>query len=289
MAKKINLDWSKITKKINEQEKPFVKKVDERLYQIKTQKDGTAQAVIRFLWSKDTDVPFAKKYSHGFRGVGGWYIEDCPTTNGKPCPVCKANSAAWNADDKDTARARARRLSCYSNILVVKDPQTPENEGKVFLFRYGKKIHDKIMEKIAPKEGGIEEPVMVFDPYEGANFKLIVKTVNTTLPDGSKKSYLNYDSSSFAEKTKIGSDAKVEEIDKSLYGLSEFVDPSSIKTFDELADRFTVVLGEGAATPAPTPQAEEATTASEEPAPGVSEAGEDTESDNAFFSKLREE
>ena len=289
MARRIKMDWTKITKTISKQEKGYKKEVDERLYVPKLKDDGTAQSVIRFLWSKDTDIPFVKKYSHGFKNAGGWYIEDCPTTIGKDCPVCKANSVAWNAGNQDLAKSRSRRLSCYANILVVKDPQTPENNGKVFLYRYGKKIHEKIMAKITPPEDGIEEPIMIFDPYDGANFKLIIKTTHSNI-NGVDKSFLNYDGSTFAEKTEIGTDAKVDKVDKALYTLSEFVSNDNFKSFDELGTRFAKVTGQDSASP--TPRQEEKNEDAES-APGAGEdvpepGAESEESTDNFLQKLRD-
>lgn len=241
MKKIGKMNWNKISEKIKEQEKTtgkFQKKIDERIYKPEIKKDGTAQAIIRFLPSPDTEIPFVKKYSHGFKGINGWYIEDCPTTYGKTCPVCKSNSYAWNNGDQNTARRRARRLSVYSNILVVKDPQNPENEGKVFLYRYGKKIHEKLMGKIDPGEESIDKPVMIFDPKEGANFRLKVNMIKV---DG--KSMPNYDSSQFDSPSELSDDV-LEKIEDKLYNLSEFIDPSNCKTEEELTVRFKKVIGE---------------------------------------------
>jgi len=286
MAKKIKLDWGKITSQINTQEKGYQKQVDERLFVPKLKDDGTAQLVLRFLWSPDTDIPFVKQYSHGFKNVGGWYIENCPTTIGKECPVCKANTVAWNSGDQATARNRARRLSCYANILIVKDPQTPENNGKVFLYRYGKKIHEKLMAKISPPEDGVEESVMIFDPYEGANFKLIIKKVKVN-----DTSFSNYDSSTFAEKTKIGTDAVIEKVDGQLYKLSDYVALDSFKSYDELAAKFQKVIGSTISIPTAKAEVtkEETESAPGEAVEGIPAPGEATEqTEEQFFSKLRE-
>jgi len=237
--KKVN--YADLAEKIKDQEKNAGrsnKQKDERIYQPKINEDGTAQALVRFLPSNDTDIPFVKKYSHGFQSINGWFIEDCPTSIGKKCPTCTANSVAWNSGDEDTARQRARRLSVYSNILIVKDPQTPENEGKVFLYRYGKRIHEKIMLKIDPGKGSIDEPVMIFDPDEGANFKLKIKLVNVK-----GKKMPNYDASEFEAPSKI--DAKtIKKIENSLYNLAPEVDESSFKSYSELEERFLKVIGQ---------------------------------------------
>jgi len=247
--KKFKIDWGNTMNKIKDQEKSNKNSFkDERIYYPQFNDNGTAQAVIRFLPSPDTDIPFVNVYSHSIRGVGGWYIENCPTTLKKECPVCKANSAIWDSDP-DTARSRKRKQNYYSNILVVKDPANPENEGKVFLFRYGFKVHQKIMEKIQPEENAIKEPVMVFDYYDGADFDLIIKKIkvgNLNLP--------NYDSCEFESPSSVGTDAEIEKIHKSLYGLKEFTEPKNFKAYDELESKFRRVVG-ATAPSAPAPQA----------------------------------
>jgi len=287
MARKIKLNWDKIKSNIVEREKSkSFSKVDERLYQPKLNDDGTFQAVIRFLWSPDTDIPFVKKFSHGFQGPGGWYIEDCPTTVGNDCPACKANGVEWNKGTEaaqNLARQRARRLSVYSNILVLKDPQTPENEGKVFVYRYGKKIHDKIMEKINPGENSIEDPVMIFDPYDGANFKLIIRKVRVK----GGKPQNNYDSSQFSEKTSLG-DAQIENAEKNLYKLAEFSSAEKFKSYEELEMKFNKISGtrkEEVVQQRPEKRQEEKVEEEDTvPAPGVDEGDDD-----GFFKKLQQE
>lgn len=236
---KFKIDWSKAMNKIREQndKKSGNGFKDERIYNPQFNDNGTASAIIRFLPSPDTDIPFVSVYSHSIKGPGGWYIENCPTTLKKECPVCKANSAIWDSDP-DTARTRKRKQNYYSNILVVKDPANPENEGKIFIYKYGKKIHDKIMEKLQPEEGGVEEPVMVFDYYEGADFKLAIKKVkvgNVNMP--------NYDSCQFFTASPVGTDEEIEKISKSLYPLSEFAAESAIKSYEELEAKFDRVMG----------------------------------------------
>ena len=128
---------------------------DERLWKPELDKTGNGYAVIRFLPSPDgEDIPWAKLYSHAFQGPGGWYIENSLTTTGGKDPVSDYNRELWNSGneaDKDTVRKQKRKLSYYSNIYVVKDQVNPQNEGKVFLFKYGKKIFDKVMEAMQPE------------------------------------------------------------------------------------------------------------------------------------------
>lgn len=250
---KFKIDWSKAMDKIREQndKKGGNNFKDERIYYPQFNDNGTAQAIIRFLPSPDTDIPYVSVYTHSIKGPGGWYIENCPTTLKKECPVCKANSAIWDSDP-ETARSRKRKQNYFSNILVVKDPLNPENEGKVFIYKYGKKVHDKIMERLQPGEDSIEEPVMVFDYYDGADFKLIIKKVkvgNVSMP--------NYDSCGFDKPSSIGTDEEIEKISKSLYNLSEFVAESTFKSYDELESKFDRVMGSGPSqresAPAPRP------------------------------------
>lgn len=282
--RKFAIDWDKVTKKIKEQNAGAKNFKDERIYYPQVKDDGTAQAIIRFLPSNDTDIPFVKVYSHGFKGPGGWLIENCPTTLGQDCPVCKANQALWETDEK-TARPRSRKLSYYSNIQVVKDPQNPENEGKVFIFRYGKKIHEKIMEKLSPDEGGIVEPIMVFDYYDGANFNLIIKRVKA-----GNQSFPNYDSSFFDGVSPVGTDAEIEKIDGDLHQISEFVSEGQFKSYEELSEKMVRVTG---ATAAPAPTAEAPTATETAPAASTADAGEAVfdadDDDDAFFKKLQEE
>jgi len=284
--KKFKIDWSKTMDKIKEQAE---KKgdgnsyKDERIYYPKFNDNGTAQAIIRFLPSPDTDIPFVSYYSHSIKGPGGWYIENCPTTLKKECPVCKANSAVWDTDP-DLARRRKRKQNYMSNIIVIKDPANPENEGKVFLYRYGKKVHDKIMNKIQPGEDSINDPVMIFDYYDGADFKLILKKVkvfNVEMP--------NYDDCNFDNPSPVGTDAEIEKIAESLFQLSEFVSPEKFKSYDELERKFNRVVGASGPSPDPTPTSTED---NEMPKEETSKTTEDTVfdgDDSEFFSELQKE
>jgi len=237
--KKFAIDWGNALKKIQEQaEAKTASYTDEREFKPKYKQDGTFQAVIRFLPSKDTDIPFIDVYSHGFKGPGGWFVDNCPTTIKKKCPVCTANSAIWD-EFPDVVRKRKRKLSYYANILVINDIQTPENNGKVFLYRFGKKIHDKIMQKLNPPEGGILKPVTVFDYYEGANFNLMIKKVKVgpnMLP--------NYDDSNFDSVSTLGDDDEIEKIHGQLFGLKDYHAESNFKSWDELKEKHDKVVGQ---------------------------------------------
>ena len=210
---------------------------DERLWKPEVDKSGNGYAVIRFLPAcQDEDVPWVQMWSHGFKGPGGWYIENSLTTIGKDDPVSKANTALWNSgieSDKTIARDRKRKLSYYSNILVLEDSANAENEGKVFLFRYGKKIFEKITGVMNP-EFKDETPLNPFDFSEGANFKIKIRQV-----DG----YANYDKSEFAGQSKLGDDEKCETIWKKQYLLQDIVSEDKFKSYQELEARFNTVIG----------------------------------------------
>ena len=235
-------NWNEMDEALEKEKKaPYEKKdgIEENLFNPKLKDDGTFQAIIRFLPRPIDDgngVPFVKLYNHGFKDVGGWFIENCPTTLGDKCPVCSDNSANW-ATDEETSRKRGRRTSYYSNILVVQDPQTPENNGKVFIYRYGKTIHDMVMEKISPAEGSVDEKVHVHDYENGLNFRLKIKP---------KKGFNDYSSSQFVDtKTAIAdTEEEIDAIDDQLYILGTIVEPEKFKTQQELEDKFRNVIGE---------------------------------------------
>ena len=214
---------------------------DERIWKLERDKTGNGYAVIRFLPAPpEEDVPWVRVWTHGFKGPGGWYIENSLTTLGKDDPVSKANTALWNSgidSDKNIARERRRKLNYYSNIYVVEDSLNSENEGKVFLFRYGKKIFEKITGVMNP-EFQDETPINPFDLWEGANFKIKMRQV-----DG----FPNYDKSEFTDICPLAEDEKkLEEVWKSQYSLSEIVDEKNFKNYAELESRFnTVIAHEG--------------------------------------------
>ena len=211
---------------------------DDRLWKLEVDKGGNGYAVIRFLPAPDgEDLPFVKLYSHAFQGPGGWYIENSLTTLGQKDPVSEHNSELWNNGTdagKDTARKQKRKLTYISNIYVVKDPTNPENEGKVFLYKYGKKIFDKLTAAMQP-EFEDEEAIDPFDFWQGANFKLKAKNV---------AGYRNYDSSEFASTSALlDDDEALEAVWKKQHSLAELVAADQFKSYDELKTRLNSVLG----------------------------------------------
>jgi len=211
---------------------------DERVWKLEVDKSGNGYAVIRFLPAPNgEDLPFVKLYSHAFQGPGGWYIENSLTTMGQKDPVSEYNSMLWNNGTdagKDAARKQKRKLTYISNIYVVKDPANPQNEGKVMLYKYGKKIFDKLTAAMQP-EFEDEEAIDPFDFWQGANFKLKAKNV---------AGYRNYDSSEFAAQSALlDDDDAMEAIWKKQFSLSEIVAADQFKTYDELKTRLDSVLG----------------------------------------------
>ena len=211
---------------------------DERLWKLECDKSGNGYAVIRFLPAPDgEDLPFVKLYSHAFQGPGGWYIENSLTTLGQKDPVSEYNTMLWNNGTdagKEQARKQKRKLTYTANIYVVKDPANPSNEGKVFLFKFGKKIFDKLTAAMQP-EFEDEEAIDPFDFWQGANFKLKAKNV---------AGYRNYDSSEFARPDALlDDDDAMEGIWKKQYSLAELVAADQFKSYDELKKRLDYVLG----------------------------------------------
>ena len=211
---------------------------DDRLWKLECDKSGNGYAVIRFLPAPDgEDLPFVKLYSHAFQGPGGWYIENSLTTLGQKDPVSEYNSMLWNNGTdagKDAARKQKRKLTYISNIYVVKDPANPQNEGKVMLYKYGKKIFDKLTAAMQP-EFEDEEAIDPFDFWQGANFKLKAKNV---------AGYRNYDSSEFARQDALlEDDDAMEAIWKKQSSLSEFTAADQFKDYDALKKRLDYVLG----------------------------------------------
>lgn len=264
-------------------------------------KSGNGYAVIRFLPAPEgEELPYVRIWDHGFQGPGGWYIEKSLTTLGQKDPVSEYNSQLWNSGieaNKDLVRKYKRRLSFISNIYVVKDPSRPENEGKVFLFKYGKKIWDKIELAMNP-EFEDEHATNPFDMWEGANFKLKIRNV---------EGYRNYDKSEFeASSALFDDDDKLEALWKKEQSLAEFVDPKNFKSYDELKTRLHKALGLDGGTPQPrttaetapwddepTPQAfaKPAKAAVAKPAPAKMDegVGEDDDDSLDFFKKLAAE
>ena len=272
--------------------------VDERFWKPTTDKAGNGFAIIRFLPAcEGEDMPFVKLYSHAFQGVGGWYIENSLTTMGQNDPLGEYNRELWNSGDeslKDQVRKQKRKLQYYSNVYVVKDPGNPEAEGKVFLFRYGKKIHDKIMDVVNGDELEGRAGINPFDLWQGADFKLRVKKV---------AGYPNYDSSEFASPGTLEEhdDAQLESIWNREYKLQELVAPDKFKSYDALKARLDLVLGRktaGTPAPSPAPTADLSSTPSfpkreepvAEPVAVVSESPKAEEDDDVmdYFKKLAE-
>ena len=213
---------------------------DDRLWKPELDKTGNGYAVIRFLpATSGEEMPWQRVWSHAFQDKGGWYIENSLTTLNQKDPVSEENTRLWNTgvdSDKEIARKRKRKLSYYSNIYVVSDPKHPENEGKVFLFKFGKKIFDKITEAMQPAFDD-ETPINPFDFWKGANFKLKIRKV-----DG----YWNYDKSEFEGVSQVKeSDDDIKAIWSKQYPLMPFVDPSNFKTYDELKEKLNrVIMGQ---------------------------------------------
>jgi len=262
---------------------------DDRIWKLDVDKSGNGYAVIRFLPAPEgEDLPFVKLYSHAFQGPGGWFIENSLTTLGQKDPVSEYNSLLWNNGTdagKETARKQKRKLTYVSNIYVVKDPANPENEGKVFLYKYGKKIFDKLTAAMQP-EFEDEEAIDPFDFWQGANFKLKAKNV---------AGYRNYDSSEFASQSPLlNDDDAMESLWKKQFSLAEIVAPDQFKTYDELKTRLDYVLGNKKSA---APQFEEedidrgeaeelVTAAVSKPTSAVAEEEDDALS---YFAKLAEE
>jgi len=224
---------------------------DERIWKPTVDKAGNGYAVIRFLPAMEgQDLPWVRYWDHGFKGPTGlWYIENSLTSIGQPDPVGELNSKLWNSgieSDKDRARAQKRRLHYVTNILVVSDPSAPQNEGKVFLYQFGKKIFDKIMDVMQPSFAD-ETPVNPFDFWDGANFKLKIRNV---------EGYRNYDKSEFESPSALyeSDESKLESVYNQLHPVSEFTDPKNYKSYDELKAKLMRVLGEEADFGAPTVQ-----------------------------------
>ena len=261
--------------------------VDERLWKPELDKSGNGYAVIRFLPAPDgEELPWVKVFKHAFQGpTGKWYIENSLTTIGKQDPMSEHNTALWNTgleSDKELARKQKRKLEYYSNIYVVSDPKHPENEGKVFLFRYGKKIFDKIMASMQP-EFEDETPINPFDFWEGANFKLKIRKV-----DG----FWNYDKSEFDSVTALAdSDEKLDGIWKTQYSLQEFLAPTNFKSYDELKKRLDDVLS-GTVTASAASMIDEDVVETpqfkSEPQPNIPSVDEDDDT-MSYFQKLANE
>ena len=257
-------------------------KDDTRFWQPEVDKAGNGMAVIRFLPAPAADgddaLPWVRVFNHGFQGPGGWYIENSLTTLNQKDPVSEYNSILWNSGieaNKEIARKQKRRLTYISNILVVSDPKNPENEGQIRLYKFGKKIFDKISEAMNP-EFADETPLNPFDFWEGANFKIKIRQV---------EGYRNYDKSEFDSITPVdGDDEKLEAIWKKEYSLKEFLEPKQFKSYDALKAKLDKVLGLDGVAPVKT-KAEDTILTPAKSAPSLNENDEELD----YFRSLAED
>ena len=259
---------------------------DDRYWKPEIDKSGNGYAVIRFLPEPPQDedgLPWVKMFRHGFQGPGGWLIDDCRTTLNEKCPVCEHNTQLWNSGieaNKKIARDQKRKLTYVSNIYIVEDPKHPENNGKVFLFKYGKSIFDKINGAMNP-EFEDEKPLNPFDLWKGANFKVKIRKV-----DG----YQNYDKCEFeAPAALLDDDDELEKVWKREYSLKELIDSSKFKSYDAIKARLDKVLGNAGA--APTTTVEDASFDEKPKAKVVPKTSPDLDEDDdmSYFSKLAAE
>lgn len=294
LRKTRNTDFAKLNSEFEKISNPGSRE-DDRFWKPEADKAGNATAVIRFLPTAEGDeLPFVRIFSHTFKNPanGKWYIENCLSTIGQDDPVNEYNSKLWATGieaNQNIARAQKRQLKFISNILVINDPKNPDNNGKVFLYRYGKKIFDKIMDKAKPTFED-EKPVNVFDLWEGADFKLRMKTVDK---------FPNYDDSVFATPSELldGDEQKLLGVVNAQHKLSEFIDPKNFKSYDELKKKLETVLGIGQE-PASAPKEEaqpvkEAREVKSAPAPEQKAAPEVTDMEDedvmSYFNSLNED
>jgi len=278
-------NFEKLQVELEKVNNPVTSFADDRFWKPDLDKSGNGYAVVRFLpQPSGEDLPWCKIWSHAFNGPGGWYIENSLTTLLKKDPVSEYNTELWNSGveaNKDIARKQKRILKYYSNVLIVSDPKHPENEGKIFLFRYGKKIHDKLAEVINPQF----EDEVAYDPFDfwkGANFKLKVRKV-----DG----FWNYDKSEFETPSEVydGDEVKLEEMYGKVYSLTQFLKEDNFKSYDDLKSKLNRTLtGSGVQGTVekftPTPKADKA----EAPTtPASSDEGE--EDTLSYFAKLADD
>ena len=258
-------------------------KDDTRFWQPEVDKAGNGMAVIRFLPAPAADgddaLPWVRVFNHGFQGPGGWYIENSLTTLNQKDPVSEYNSILWNSGieaNKEIARKQKRRLTYIANILVVSDPKNPENEGQIKLYKFGKKIFDKISEAMNP-EFADETPLNPFDFWEGANFKIKIRQV---------EGYRNYDKSEFDSVSAVldGDDAKLEALWKKEYSLKEFLDPKQFKSYDTLKAKLDKVLGLDGVAPVKT-KAEDTILNTAKSAPSLDEHDDELD----YFKSLAED
>ena len=291
--KRSRSNFDKLTKELEKTSTPTTsqnRSQDDRFWKPELDKTGNGFAVIRFLPAVEgEELPWARVWSHAFQGPGGWYIENSLTTLGQKDPVSEENTKLWNTGsdaDKEIARKRKRKLSYIANIQIISDPKHPENEGQIKLFKFGKKIFDKITEAMKP-EFEDESPINPFDFWEGANFKLKIRKV-----DG----YWNYDKSEFDGASAVAdNDEAIETIWDKQYPLKPFLAPENFKSYDELKAKLDKVLlgtrstgtAEDVAIPPVTQSVEPVV---QETVDTTSSSVDDTSDDTLdYFSKLAEE
>lgn len=282
--KRGNTNFEKIKKQIEATVSSGVKD-DTRFWEATVDKSGNGMAVIRFLPAPaidgDDGIPWVMYWRHSFQAPGGWLIDNCLTSIGAECPVCENNTELWNTEvkeNRDTVSKRKRKLTYIANIYVVSDPGNPENEGKVKLFRFGKKIFDKVNEAMNPVFAD-EVPFNPFDLWEGANFKLKMQQV-----DG----FRNYDKSAFEKPEALfPDDDKLEAVYNQEMSLLEFIDPAKFNSYDKIKDRLNKVLGNKG--PVRPPQGAAGTTAQPQLPDGVGEnSAEMSNDDMNYFQSLAE-
>jgi hypothetical protein len=254
-------------------------------------KSGNGMAEIRFLPASEKDgedaLPWVKVFSHGFQGPGGWLIDNCLTTKNQQCPVCEHNSALWNSGieaNKDVVRKQKRKLNYIANVYIVSDPKNPENEGQVKLFKFGKKIFDKITEAMNPQFDD-ETPINPFDLWKGANFKLKIRKV---------EGYQNYDKSEFSSASPLfEDDSKLESVYEKEFSLQELVSDKEFKSYDVLKQRLDKVLGLNGEVVAPKTTVEtikeQVRTAPKKAVEVEPSLATEEDDDLSYFSKLAEE
>ena len=236
--KKSSGNFDKLQVELEKLNKPVTNSFDDnRFWKPELDKTGNGYAIIRFLPQPEgEELPWVRLWSHAFSGPGGWFIENSLTTINKTDPVSEYNTELWNSgieSDKDTARKQKRILKYYANVYIVSDSKHPENEGQVRLFKFGKKIFDKITEAMNPAFDD-EEALNPFDLWKGADFKLKIRKV-----DG----FWNYDKSEFAvPKALLEDDKELETVYKSQHSLKAFVEPTEFKTYDELKEKLHRIL-----------------------------------------------
>ena len=285
-------DLDKLTSELQKTQTTRQSYDDDRIWKPERDKSGNGYAVIRFLpQTEGEDIPWVRIFSHGFQGPGGWYIENSRTTINQSDPVSEYNTSLWNNgtdEGKEQARKQKRKLQFVSNILVITDPANPDNEGKVFLYKYGKKIFDKVQEAMNP-EFEDESPINPFDFWQGADFKIKIRTL-----DG----FVNYDRSEFDPTSSLmdADDDKLETVYNQQHSLSDLVAEDKFKSYDELKEKFERIMGFQGGTDRVKFEAVEETIVEEKPKSKdtsdfqLSKAPELKDDDNiSYFQKLAEE